>query len=351
MLYEKGFAALNLEMTERVYRTEYSVFGHPRLMETVTGINLKEASPALALEAQRKFAEAWDYCLNWNVLINRGYLGKYVSSMGHAVYAEGGVDRDDNIYELFCDEEDVFAFDPSESLPYHEEADLIRQFEENYRNTQNWIPDAVSMTGIYITCMSGLIDMLGWNMLLYSAGYDPKRFGEFTDRYMRWVERFFVALAKSDVPVVMIHDDIVWTEGAFIAPEWYRKYIFPNYKRCFAHLHEAKKKILFTSDGGYTEFIDDIADVGVNGFVLEPLTDMAYIAEKYGKTHSFIGNADTRVLLFGTKDDIYAEVKRCMDIGKKYPGFIMAVGNHIPPNTPVDSCLYYDEFCKQLGRR
>ena len=51
--------------------------------------------------------------------------------------------------------------------------------------------------------------------------------------------------------------------------------------------------------------------------MLEPITDMKYIAEKYGKTHAFIGNVDTRVLLNGTKDDIYREVKRCMDIGKK----------------------------------
>lgn len=351
MLYEKGLAALNLEMTDRVYRTEYSVFGHSKLIEAVTGININGAEPETVLRAQRSFAQAWDYCLNWNVLIGRGHLGKYVSSMGHAVYAEGGVDRNDNVYELFTDEEDVFAFDPAESLPQYGEAELIRQFEDNYRGTCSWMPDAVNMTGIYITCMSGLIDMLGWNMLLSCAGYDPRRFGEFTERYMLWIERFFKALARSDVPVVMIHDDIVWTEGAFISPEWYRKYIFPNYRRCFAHLREAGKKILYTSDGGYTEFIDDIAGAGVDGFVLEPLTDMAYIAEKYGKTHCFIGNADTRVLLCGTKEDIYAEVRRCMDIGKKYPGFIMAVGNHIPPNTPVDACLYYDEYCKKLGVR
>ena len=62
---------------------------------------------------------------------------------------------------------------------------------------------------------------------------------------------------------------------------------------------------------------------------------MSYIAEKYGKTHSFVGNADTRILLNGTREDIEREVKRCMDIGKNCPGFIMAVGNHIPANTPV----------------
>ena len=78
---------------------------------------------------------------------------------------------------------------------------------------------------------------------------------------------------------------------------------------------------------------------------------MKYVAEKYGKTHSFIGNADTRILLSGSREEIYSEVKRCMDIGKVCPGFIMAVGNHIPPNTPVENCLFYNEVFEKLRRR
>jgi len=149
----------------------------------------------------------------------------------------------------------------------------------------------------------------------------------------------------------MVHDDIVWTSGSFLPPAWYREYVFPNYKKLFAPLREAGKKIMFTSDGNYTAFVDDIAACGVNGFVLEPMTDMAYIAEKYGKTHAFIGNADTRVLLSGTKEEIRDEVKRCMDIGKGCPGFFMAVGNHIPANTPVGSALYYNECYEKLSGR
>jgi len=108
---------------------------------------------------------------------------------------------------------------------------------------------------------------------------------------------------------------------------------------------------MYTCDGDYTMFVDDIATAGVDGFVMEPATDMAYIAEKYGKTHSFVGNADTRILLDGTKQQIRDEVARCMDIGKDCPGFFMAVGNHIPPNTPVENALYYNEVYNELGRR
>jgi uroporphyrinogen-III decarboxylase len=199
--------------------------------------------------------------------------------------------------------------------------------------------------------MSGLIEIFGWDILLSAAGMDSDGFGELTNRYASWIKQYFEALAECESPVVMIHDDIVWTSGAFMHPDWYRKYIFPNYKRCFAPLLESGKKIIYTSDGNYTQFIDDIAGTGIHGFVLEPTTDMKYIAEKYGKTHVFIGNADTRILLGGTKEDIRAEVQRCMDIGKKYPGFFMAVGNHIPPNTPVENAIYYNDIYEKLSRR
>lgn len=352
MLLEKGDAALNLEMTDRVYRAEYSVYGHTKLMEAVTGMDLHhDPDPETILRAQNAFSRAWDMCLNWSTLIGGGHLGQYRTNMGHAVYAEGGTDWDDDIRALFTDEEDVYAFDPMETLPYESEADMIAAFEKQYADSQARSPDMVHMTGTYITVISGMIDLLGWDMLLTAAGVDPDRFGALVERYSRWMERYYVAMAKSNVPLIMVHDDIVWTQGAFIAPEWMRRYVFPAYQRYFSHLKAAGKRILFTSDGDYTAFVDDLAALGVNGFVLEPLTDMRYTADKYGKTHVFVGNADTRVLLWGSRDDIRREVQRCMDIGKKYPGFIMAVGNHIPPNTPVDSCLYYDAFCKELGRR
>ena len=207
------------------------------------------------------------------------------------------------------------------------------------------------MTGVYVTLVSGLIDIFGWEMLLLAAGVDPKGFGEVANRYASWIQQHFDALGAADVPVVMIHDDIVWSAGPFISPRWYRQYIFPNYKKLFAPLLDSGKKIMYTSDGDHTKFIDDLAGCGIHGFVLEPWTDMAYIAEKYGRTHAFIGNADTRILLKGDKAAIRAEVERCMAIGKSCPGFFLAVGNHIPANTPVESVLYYQEVYEELSRR
>jgi len=352
MSYKDGWSAINLEMPDRVPRTEYSADFHWDLIRSVTGINVNTSSTDdIKKAASSAFIKEWNYDFIWSILIHNQVFGEKCTKMGHAEYAAGGTDYNNNLRLLYNGPENALNFDPWELYGPRDKKALINDFNKDYRRLCGENPDAVNMTGIYVTCMSGLIEIFGWDILLCTAGMDPGGFGEVTNRYASWIKQYFDALAECESQVVMIHDDIVWTLGAFLHPDWYRKYIFPNYKKCFECLIEAGKKIIYTSDGNFTQFIDDVAGCGIHGFVMEPTTDMKYIAEKYGKNHVFIGNADTRILLNGTREEIYNEVKRCMDIGKKYPGFFMAVGNHIPPNTPVENALYYNEVYEKLSKR
>jgi len=352
MSHEDGLAALNLQMPPRVPRTEYSATGHWALVTAVTGIDVSaDSDEQTQRRARQAFMAAWRYDLSWSTLIGRGDLGGLNTSMGHAVYADGGGDYDADVHCPYTEPEQVLAFDPSEALGPIDRAATTRRFEAHYQQNCDACPDMVNMTGIYVTCLSGLIDLFGWEMLLLAAGTDLKRFGEMTDRYASWIQQHYDALADADVPVVMCHDDIVWSEGPFLPPDWYRRYVFPNYRRFFRPLIDSGKKVIYTSDGDYTQFVDDVAAAGAHAFVMEPMTDMAYVAARYGRTHAFIGNADTRILLSGTKRQIRDEVERCMAVGKGCPGFFLAVGNHIPPNTPVENALYYNEVYEQLAPR
>ena len=352
MSYKDGMAAINLEMPARVPRTEYSLEMHWDALAAITKIPVTIDSPDSDKErACRELWRLWNFDFFWCTNIGNEDFGKWQTDMGHAVYAAGGVDRREVGACPFKTPEDALAFDPRDVFPKKNRRDVARWFEAQYRTQRDAHPDGVNMVGIYTTCISGLIAIFGWDMLLLAAGVDQHAFGELTNRYCQWRQNDFDALADADVPVVMIHDDMVWTAGPFISPAWYRKYVFPNMEKYFRPLIDSGKKVLFTSDGNYTEFLDDLARIGVHGFVMEPTTDMAMFAEKYGKSKVFVGNADTRILLSGTKKEIRAEVERCMSIGKKYPGFFMCVGNHIPPNTPVESVLYYNEVYEELSRR
>ncbi len=352
MSYEDGWAAIQLEMPRRIPHTEYSADFHWDLVKAVTGIQVGVDSPKeVQAAASVAFMRCWNYDFLWSTLIGNEEFGAYMTDMGHAEYAAGGVDRRDTIYCPFKDPQEVLDFDPWDKLGTPDKGALTRRFEAHYQANCRYYPFGVNMTGIYVTLVSGFIALFGWDMLLLAAGLDLKRFGDLANRYASWIQCYFDALAEADVPIVMIHDDMVWTSGPIFRPAWYRQYVFPNFKKYFAPLIESGKKVMFTSDGDYTMFIDDIAAAGVHGFALEPLTDMRYMVEKYGKTHVIIGNADTRVLLYGTRAEIRAEVERCMSLGRDCPGFFLAVGNHIPPNTPVENAIYYNQVYEELCRR
>lgn len=352
MSFQDGWSAIHLQMPARVPHTEYSVESHWEVIKAVTGLEITPYSPVeMQRKASRALIQAWNFDFLWSTLIGGELFSLYKTDMGHAEYAAGGVDRRDTINCPFKTPEEVLYFNFQDTYGPCDRIKWKREFEQHYQANCASNPDAVNMTGIYVTLISGFIDIFGWDMLLMAAGTDPMAFGKLANSYADFMLPYFETLAEADVPVVMIHDDIVWSSGPIFSPKWYRQFVFPNYKRYFDPLRQAGKKIMFTSDGKYTEFVDDLVDCGVDGFILEPMTDMAYIAENYGSTHVFIGNADTRILLDGNKIDIRTEVERCMSIGKRCPGFFLAVGNHIPANTPVQSVLYYMQVYEELSRR
>ena len=352
MSLENMLGTLNLEMTAKVPRTEYSAHFHWDLVKSVTGIEVNADSPQSVKEnASREFVRKWDYGFMWGVCIYKEIFGEKRTSMGHAAYADGGKDFNTNTFKLFSDPEDVYDFDMFAEYGTPDVSKITEFCNAHFERQKRLYPSCLNMTGIYVTCISGLLELMGWDTMLMALGIDKTAFGKFVNRYCEWIQYYFEGLANCASPVIMIHDDIVWGNGPFVSPEFYRTYVFPNYKKMFAPLIEAGKKVLYTSDGNFSMFVDDIAACGVNGFVMEPVTDMAYIAQKYGKTHVFVGNADTGILLSGNPAAIENEVKRCMDIGKSCPGFVMAVGNHIPPNTPVENALLYNEIYEKLAVR
>jgi len=349
MAYANGWAAINLQMPARVPRIEFDAERHWELVTTVTGIDVNFASvPSRQQQAQKAFMQAWNYDLQLMPLIGENELDAKRTKMGHGTYLAGGGDFDNNIHSPFCDPEEVLSFDPRETYGSKNESELIARFNAHYQTQCREYPDLVNTTGTYVTLFSGLIAIFGWDLFLMAGGLAPERLGAVAQRYAEWMQPYYNALAASDAPLIYSHDDIVWTTGAVFHPEWYRKYIFPNYQKYYAPLIEAGKKVIFIADGNYTQFVDDIAATGAHGFFFEPLTDLKYIVEHYGQTHIIIGNVDTRVLLTGTKIQIQQEVERCLNLGKKCPGYFIGVTNMIPSNTPVENALYYNEFYEKL---
>ena len=157
--------------------------------------------------------------------------------------------------------------------------------------------------------------------------------------------------AKTDVELFTSHDDLCITRGAAFSPEWYRRNIYPWYEREWDVLHGNGCKIVFISDGNMDEVVDDVFACGADGAFFEIYTDLPRLVRKWGKTKILAGNIDTRILKSGTRDDVFAEVHRCTELGKNCPGYFYSVSNHIPYDTPIENALAYYEACEEMGRR
>jgi len=353
MSFDDGWAAINLEKPARIPHFEPSAASyHHDLVKAVTGIDVDiDSDDELRFRAMREFIKAWNYDLFFGSAIHAEIFAARSTFMGHAEYAQKGRDFALPSPCPFKTPEEGLALDFFATYGRHDHAALVKMFNDQYHQQCDAFPTVVNTSGIYPTLISALIFIFGWDMLLSMAGTDPAGFGRLCGRCAEWMQQYYDAVADCDAPVLYCHDDMVWTEGAFLHPDFYRAHVFPNIKRMWAPAVEAGKKIIFICDGDYTAFAKDIADCGCAGFWFECFTDLKYMTETFGQTHVLVGNGDCRPLTFGTKDDVRAEVERCMDLGKSCPGYFMCISGHIPPNIPVENALHYYDVYTELSRR
>lgn len=345
MSYEIGINTLKLQPTDRLAHTEYC--SNDALKRAVTGLD--SSDPRIGFE----FHEIWQYDFIWSVNDGPKWWGELgrVTDMGHAEFMEGGTDRRDTVYCPFNDVEEVYAFDAVEEYGLPDVNELAAYLEQTYQNVQQANPNQVVTGGYYKTIVSGAIQAFGWDMLLAAAA-DRERFEKVLDSFFQLTLQYARAWSKTSIEAYIQHDDMVWSEGAFMHPDFYRSVIFPRYKKLWEPLREAGKIVLFCSDGDFTEFIDDIAAAGAHGFIFEPMTSLDYAVEKYGKTHVIVSSkVDCRTLTFGTPEQIRHEIDETLKLAFGCPGFMFAVGNHIPSNVPVDNALYYFDYLSSKWKR
>ncbi len=339
MSYQIGIDAVHLRPAERLGHMEYC--SNQKLIETVT-----KASGL-------PFHDAWEFDMQWTVNdgpVPWGQRGR-VTDMGHAEFLEGGVDMRQPQPSPFKDAGEVLAFDAVAEYGLPDFAELVKFYDKWYQDGQQAHPNQLWPGGYYKTIVSGAIEAFGWDMLLLAAA-EQERFEKVLDSIFRLSLHHYRAWAQTSIEVFICHDDMVWSEGPFIHPDFYRRVIFPRYKQLWAVLKEAGKKVLFCSDGNFTMFIDDLAQAGAEGFIFEPLVDFDVVVAKYGKTHFIAGSkVDCRTLTFSDKDAIRREVDATLELAFDCPGFVFAVGNHIPSNIPVENGLFYFDYLRKHWRR
>ena len=338
MSYQIGIDTIYLRRTPRLAHTEYC--SNDALKRAVTG--LPDSHP----DRDAEFYRLWEYDFVWST--NDGPepwedRGR-VTDMGHSEFLEGGVDLRQPKACPFRTVEEAWSFHAVAEYGLTDSDALVAFYAESYQEARRRYADQVYTGGYYRTLFSGAIAIFGWDMLLLASS-DRARFAKVLDGIYRQSLHHYEAWARTPVEVFMCHDDMVWTQGPFMHPDFYRAEIFPRYQELWSVLKRAGKKVAFTSDGDWSMFVDDIVEAGADALCFEPMMALEPIVAKYGQTHCIISSkVDARTLTFGSKAQIQAEIDATLALASDCPGFMVAVGNHIPSNIPVESAQFYFQY-------
>lgn len=339
MSYEIGINTVRRRATERPAHTEYC--SNEALVRELTGLD-----PVTEERAWTMFRELWQIDFLWHV--NDGPTpwperGR-TTDMGHAEFLEGGRDKREARESPFSSPEQVWQFDAVEEYGLPDPEELADYYEAWHREDRERNVEQLCPGGYYKTLVSGAIEAFGWKMLLEAAA-DPDRFEKVLESFFRLSLHHFKAWARTSIEVFICHDDMVWTAGPFMHPDFYRRAVFPRYRQLWEVLDGAGKTVLFCSDGDYTPFLEDLAEAGADGFIFEPLVDFDRVVREFGRTHVIVGSqVDARTLTFGGEEEIRRQVDATLETAGDLPGFMFAVGNHIPSNVPVENAMFYFDY-------
>jgi len=156
-------------------------------------------------------------------------------------------------------------------------------------------------------------------------------------------------------PVVLVCEDIAYKGGLMISPSILRDHFFPRLQKAIEPLKRGGVKAIFHSDGDITEVLDDLIEAGSDGInPIDPSAgmDIGYVKEKYGDKLILVGNVDgSRILPFGTPEEVEEEVKSCIRKGSPGGGHLIECGNgEIMPDVPLENALTFFRAVHKYGR-
>ncbi len=350
MGYDRGLSAINLEDTDRIPQVEYLY--HTAFIAETSGLNpFKASTKALARTYEKLDLDLIFYTLQYYDPYQDEQLKRtstFIKSTQHWSRSFPSIWR--TTYHA-SSVEDVLNYEPVKEHGGKTVEEVAEYFAYEHAKTQRIFRSQLVPGGYYCTTFMWFIMTFGLELTLKAYGRDARGFERLLNKFAEVSMRDFQAWAQCDIKAFISHDDICMTEGPIFSPQWYRRYVFPWYKRLWKVLKDRGIKVLFCSDGKIDAIVDDIAEAGADGFIVEPWCDLQRIVERWGDNKIIIGNVDLKTLTFKGEDAVRNEVKRCISTAGHCPGYFINVTGSIPDNVPIENLRAYFEACRKYGKK
>ena len=199
-------------------------------------------------------------------------------------------------------------------------------------------------------------DLVGFESLCVMQYMDPELF---SDLYKKIGDLYVTLWSKvikeySDIFVVFrMGDDLGFKSATLLAPDTYRKNLFPQYKRIIDLIHNSGKKFLLHSCGNIFEIMNDLIELGIDAKHSneDEIAPFDKWIELYGGQIGLLGGIDVNTLCLETYDVIFKQVlEKGTSFREKANGFALGSGNSIAKYIPPDGFYAMIDAVKEIRR-
>jgi len=153
--------------------------------------------------------------------------------------------------------------------------------------------------------------------------------------------------------VIFFPGDVAGEKTLLMSPTHFREYIKPYHREIVEHAHRRGLKIVKHSDGNMWPILDDIVEVGFDGFhpVQPQCMDIADVKRHLAGKACILGNIDCRELLpFGTEEEVDRTVKETIAKAAPGGGYIISSSNTIHPACKAENYIAMVRAAHKYGK-
>jgi len=151
-------------------------------------------------------------------------------------------------------------------------------------------------------------------------------------------EVFAKAAGLPGVCALWLADDLAHAGGFFMSPAFYRRVLFPWFRKCGEEAQRRNLPLIYHCDGLIWDVIPDLVDCGISALQpIEPKAmDIVEVKKRWGKHLALIGNIDLgHTLTLGMPAEVEAEVRRRIREVGPGGGYCVGSSNSITSYVPL----------------